>query len=238
LVGLPIELLLQNRDGLANPIQSRFPSQIKAKRLEVKNPPHKEKITGKGEVIAGCLINVFLSLGTRSGVVMNEYQEINDDTVNRQEETLVTHYPGFSATEQVVRDVAAERRIGMFQFNRIMWSILVLLEILLAFRFILRMIAANPDSGFAVLMYGITGLFVGPFNGLIATPTSGESSIEVTTLIAMLVYALFFWGVAYVIQMIMDRPSARSFTRTTHEQTPGGEGNERTTYTTISNNKM
>jgi hypothetical protein len=89
-----------------------------------------------------------------------------------------------------------------------------------------------------MLIYGITGLFVAPFNGLIATPTPGGTPLEVTTLIAMAVYALVFWGLAYVIQMVVDRPSARSFTRTTREQTPGGEGNVRTTHTTISNGKM
>ena len=165
---------------------------------------------------------------------MIENQEINDVAVDRREETLVTRHPGYAATEQVVRDVAAERRMGLFQLNRILWSILAFLEILLAFRFVLRLIAANADSGFAMLMYGITGVFVAPFNGLIGTPTSGGSSLEVTTLIAMAVYALIFWGIAYVIRMVVDRPSARSFTRTTREQTPGDEGNVRTTRTTIS----
>ncbi|HEX7434923.1 MAG TPA: hypothetical protein VF326_14835 [Anaerolineaceae bacterium] len=169
---------------------------------------------------------------------MDEDQEINDVAVDRREETLVTRLPGYVATEQVVRDVAAERRMGLFQFNRIMWSLLVFLEIMLAFRFVLRLIAANPDSGFAMFMYGITGVFVGPFNGLIATPTSGGTALEVTTLIAMGVYALIFWGIAYGVRMVLDRPHGRTFTRTTREQTPGGEGNVRTTHTTISNGKL
>jgi uncharacterized membrane protein len=169
---------------------------------------------------------------------MIENQEINEDAVDRREETLITRHPGYTATEQVVRDVAAERRMGLFQINRIMWSILAFLEILLAGRFLLRLIAANPDSGFAVLMYGVTGIFVGPFNGLISTPTYAGSALEITTLIAMIVYALIFWGIAYVIRMIVDRPNALTFTRTTTELTPGGEGNVRTTHTTISNGKM
>ncbi len=169
---------------------------------------------------------------------MMDNPEPEDMAVDRREETLVTRHPGYVATEQVVRDVAAEHRMEIFQINRILWSILALLEILLAFRFVLRLIAANPDSGFAVLMYGVTGVFVWPFYGLIATPTSGGSALELTTLIAMAVYALIFWGIAYVIRMIADRPGARSFTRTTREQTPGGEGNVRTTHTTISDSKM
>jgi uncharacterized membrane protein len=169
---------------------------------------------------------------------MIEHQDLNDVAVDRREETVVTRQPGYAATEQVVRDVAAERRLGLFQVNRIMWSILAFLEILLAFRFVLRMIGANPDSGFAMLIYGITGVFVAPFNGLIGTPISGGFALEVTTLIAMVVYGLIFWGIAYVIRMVVDRPRARSFTRTTREQAPGDDGNVRTTHTTISNGKV
>jgi YggT family protein len=167
-----------------------------------------------------------------------EPEETNDVAVDRREETSITRHHGYAATEQVVRDVAAERRMGLFQLNRILWSILVFLEILLAIRFILRLIAANPDSGFAMLMYGITGVFVASFNGLIATPTIGGSPLEVTTLIAMAVYALIFWGLAYLIRIVADRQSVRSFTRTTREETPGGDGNVRTTHTTISDGKM
>ncbi len=169
---------------------------------------------------------------------MIENHDIDDVSVDRREETVVTRQPGYAATEQVVRDVAAERRLGLYQVNRILWSILAFLEILLVFRFVLRMIGANPDSGFAVLIYGITGIFVAPFNGLIGTPTSGGSALEVTTLIAMVVYALVFWGFTYVLKMVVERPRARSFTRTTREQAPGDDGNVRTTHTTISNGKL
>ncbi len=165
---------------------------------------------------------------------MIENQEIHDVAVDLREETLVTRHPGYAATEQVVRDVAAERRIGLFQLYRIMWSLLAFLEILLAFRIILRWIDANPDSGFGMMMYGVTGVFVAPFNGLIGTPMLDGGPLEVTTLIAMLVYALAFWGLGYGIRMLVDRPRAISFTRSTREQTPGGSGNERTTYTTRS----
>jgi uncharacterized membrane protein len=169
---------------------------------------------------------------------MIENHDVNDVSVDRREETVVTRQPGYAATEQVVQDVAAERRLRFFQVNRILWSLLTFLEILLAFRFVLRMIGANPDSGFAVFMYGITGVFVAPFNGLIGTPSSGGSALEITTLIAMVVYALIFWGIAYVIRMVMDRPRARSLVRTTREQVPGDDGNVRTTHTTISNGKL
>ena len=162
---------------------------------------------------------------------MSENQPINEIAVDRREETVVTQQPGYVATEQVTRDVAAERRLGWFQATRIIWTILGLLEILLALRFLLKLIGANPNAGFAVFIYGITGVFVLPFTGLVATWFSGETILEVTTLIAMAVYALLFWVVVRVIPIVTDRARARTVTRSTREQTPGGAGNERTTHT-------
>ncbi|HWR64570.1 MAG TPA: hypothetical protein VN364_00480 [Bellilinea sp.] len=168
---------------------------------------------------------------------MTENQENNDASVDRREETSITHLPGYTATEQVVLDVAAERRLELFQVYRILGTLLVFLEILLAIRFLLRVISANPDSGFAVLIYGITGILVAPFNGLVSIPILGGITLEVTTLIAMAMYALLFWGIAVVIKLVAYRPTSRKFTRTIREQTPGAEGNVRIKRTTISGRK-
>ncbi len=154
----------------------------------------------------------------------------NETPVDRREETVVTQQPGYAATEQVTHDLAAERQQRLSQIVRIVWSILGFLEILLGLRFLLKLIGANPDSGFAALIYGITGPFVAPFALLVGTPSTGGISLELTTLIAMGIYALIAWGIVRVIQIVTDRPSARTTTRSTREQT--GEGVERTTHTT------
>jgi len=144
----------------------------------------------------------------------------NETAVDRREETVVTQQPGYAATEQVTRDVAAERRQTWFMVNRIMWSVVGLLEILLGLRFALKLIAANPNSGFAAFIYGITEPFIAPFALLIGTPTSGGIILEVTTLIAMSIYALVFWGIAHVLEIVADRPIARTVTRSTREHSP------------------
>jgi len=155
----------------------------------------------------------------------------NTVSVDRREETVVTREPGYAATEQVTRDVAAERRLRLALVTRIIWAVLGLLEVLLGLRFLLKLIAANPDSGFAVLIYGITGLFIAPFALLVGTPTAGGVIFEATTLIAMAIYALLFWGIVSVVRIAVNRPIARTSTRSTRERTPGG-GEERTTHTT------
>ena len=68
---------------------------------------------------------------------MSENQNINEVSVDRRAETVTTQQAGYAATEQVTRDVAAERRLGVFQINRIMWTVLGILEILLGLRFML-----------------------------------------------------------------------------------------------------
>jgi len=49
----------------------------------------------------------------------------------------------------------------------------------------------------------------------------------------MAIYALIFWGVAHVLKIVADRPSARTVTRSVQEQTPDA-GVQRTTHTTRS----
>ena len=165
---------------------------------------------------------------------MSEIQRNNEMAVDRREETVVTQQPGYATTEQTVRDVAAERRMNVFQVTRLIWSILALLEIMLGLRFLLKLIGANAASGFGTFVYGTTGLFVAPFTGLLSFWSSGDSILEVTTLVAMAIYALLFWGIVRVLSMVMERSGARTVTRSTREQTPGGPGNERITHTTTS----
>jgi YggT family protein len=163
---------------------------------------------------------------------MSDNRQVNDVSVDRREETVTTQQPGFASTEQVTRDVAAERRQGANQVNQIMYTILGILEIVLGLRLVLKLIAANAGSGFADFIYGITGPFIAPFAGLVGTPASGGSILEITTLIAMAVYALLFWIILQVIAVITARPSARSVSRSSSEQTGGpGTGTQTTTHT-------
>ena len=100
---------------------------------------------------------------------MSDTQRITEVSVDRREEMVVTQQPGYAATEQVTRDVAAERRLRSALVTQIILAILGLLEILLGLRFLLKLIAANPNSGFAVFIYGITKPFLAPFTALVGT---------------------------------------------------------------------
>ncbi len=94
------------------------------------------------------------------------------------------------------------------QFSRFMWYLLGLIEGLLAIRFVLALLAANPNNGFASAMYAITGPLVVPFRTLFATPSFGGSVFELYTLIAMLVYVLLWWAIVRLVEVVAVRPVA------------------------------
>ncbi|MGI6119556.1 MAG: YggT family protein [Desulfosporosinus sp.] len=88
----------------------------------------------------------------------------------------------------------------------IIYYILGVIEILLIFRFIFKLLAANPESGFVSLIYAITNIFLVPFAGIFktaATPLNGMQSIlEPATLIGIVVYLVLAWGIIKLIEVI------------------------------------
>ena len=113
-----------------------------------------------------------------------------------------------------------ERRIFSFKATQVIWLLLGILEVLLVLRFALKLIAANPDSPIAAAIYGFTGLFLFPFAGLTATPAVGGMVLEISTLIAMAVYALIAYAVERVVWLIFYRPKEAlvSTTRTSSSE--------------------
>lgn len=95
---------------------------------------------------------------------------------------------------------------ALIKIDQTLWLLLGMLEALLGIRFFLKLIAANPESGFARFVYGLSELFLLPFFGLTQTPSANGSVLEIPTIIAMIVYALLFWFVVYVVHLVGERP--------------------------------
>jgi hypothetical protein len=115
------------------------------------------------------------------------------------------------------REPELEQRIFSFKATQLIWLFLGVLEALLALRILLKMMGANPENPFAMFLYSLTGLFVFPFMGLTATPQAGGMVLELSTIIAMLAYALVFWGIERLVWVIFYRPRTTpvAVTRTT-----------------------
>ena len=109
-------------------------------------------------------------------------------------------------TQTTQKEPGEERRIFTFKATQIVWLVFGILEGMIALRFLLKLIGANPDSPFSGFVYGFTDLFLIPFSGLVGTPTAGKIILEISSLIAMAVYALLAWGLERLIWVIFYRP--------------------------------
>lgn len=95
-----------------------------------------------------------------------------------------------------------KKKKTLFRTYQIIWYILVFIEVLLAFRVALKALGANPTSGFATLVYGISSPFSAPFNGLFGTTVTQQGSVfEWSTIIAAAVYALIAVGIVHIIHL-------------------------------------
>jgi hypothetical protein len=89
----------------------------------------------------------------------------------------------------------------LYRGTQIVWYILGLLEALLAFRFILKLLGANPAAGFSSFVYNVSYPFAAPFLNVFGITKVEGSIFEWTTLLAMLVYGLVAWGIVKLFFM-------------------------------------
>ena len=97
------------------------------------------------------------------------------------------------------------RRYNLTRITQIIWLATGVLESLIAIRVLLKLMAANPSAGFAAFIYNMTAVFLAPFFGLTATPSANGSVLELSSLIAMLVYALLAWGIVRVLWIVFEK---------------------------------
>ncbi len=89
----------------------------------------------------------------------------------------------------------------LYRGTQIAWYILGLIEILLAFRFVLKLLGANPDAGFSAFIYGVTYVFAAPFLNVFRVSQVAGNIFEWTTLLAMFVYLVLAYGVVRLFLM-------------------------------------
>jgi len=99
-----------------------------------------------------------------------------------------------------------EQRIFTFKASQLIWLAFGILEGLIILRIGLKLIGANPESPVVILIYGITGLFLIPFAGLIASPTLGGMELEISSMFAVAVYALISVALERLVWLIFYRP--------------------------------
>ena len=89
----------------------------------------------------------------------------------------------------------------LYRGTQIVWYALGVLEVLLAFRFVLKLLGANPAAGFSNFIYTLSYPFTLPFSTVFGTTSVSGSVFEWTTLLAMAVYWLVAFGLIKILTM-------------------------------------
>jgi len=109
------------------------------------------------------------------------------------------------STTRTERHVYKDSASGSVMAERIVYYILGVIEVVLAFRFLLALLGANRANDFAQFVFNLSHPFVQPFFSLFSyRPAYGVSRMEIYTLVAMAVYAVIAWGIVSLLHLPRD----------------------------------
>ncbi len=161
-------------------------------------PPKQEPTEAQGYGAS----NTSSSNGANAQSQYENYVDPLGNRVERHESVFV---------DENLRRANIRRRI-----RTITYFVLGVLEVILLLRLLLRLLGANEVSGFVMFLYNLSHIFVAPFNGIFNDQALGRSVFEVSTLIAMLVYALLAWGIVSLGRLAFapNNPASRTMSST------------------------
>jgi len=98
---------------------------------------------------------------------------------------------------------------GKVIVRRIIWYVAGIIIAFLVVRLILQLLAANQGNGFVDFVYAVSGFFAAPFFGIFNyQPSYGQSTFELSSLVAIVIYALIAWGLAKLFTLTSAHPDA------------------------------
>jgi len=121
------------------------------------------------------------------------------ETNERQGATNISH-----------TEVASSSRPGGAVIaKRIVYYVAGFIIALLALRIVLLLLAANQGAAFVDLVYAVSSMFAWPFFGIFSyQPAYGQSVFEVSSVVAIIVYALAAMGLGKLFTLTSSRSDA------------------------------
>ena len=124
------------------------------------------------------------------------------EVVERYQAQHIAHTPPVAPLTEVAQ---ARRIYTVARIGQIVYLVLGILETFLVIRFVLKLLAANPEAAFTSFIYALTEPFVVPFEGVFPTPQTQGAALDLAAVLAMIVYALLVWGVVSVLYTLGNR---------------------------------
>jgi uncharacterized protein YggT (Ycf19 family) len=88
---------------------------------------------------------------------------------------------------------------------RAIYSAFGIIELLILIRILLRLFAANPDAPFSQFIATLSLPFVAPFLGVFPAPGGHGSALELSSILAILMYMLLAWIIARGLRLLQHR---------------------------------
>ena len=136
--------------------------------------------------------------------------ELRNQEMGRHEEVVdqnIEEHQAMNLNEKKRRISVANQNSSVARIINISYFLFGALELLLIVRFILYLVGANMTNGFGGFIGSVSSPFVALFTGVVQNPViSGTSILEITTIIAIIVWAIVAWIVARVLWLVLSRP--------------------------------
>lgn len=101
-----------------------------------------------------------------------------------------------------VRETRRRELSGRVVVKRVVWYVAGVIIALLIVRIILLLLAANQGNGFVEFIYSVSNVFASPFYGVFSyTPHYGHFYFEISSVVAIIVYALIAWGISELLDI-------------------------------------
>ena len=145
---------------------------------------------------------------------------LDKDQIARRKRVVVQQSGDHVYEEHVVQNVNLEYREAIYKVTQFIWLLFGGLEALIGIRVILMLIGANPGNPFTAFVYQLSELFLWPFRNIVANPAFQNHVVEITSIIAMIVYPLIGWAIVRLILLLFYRTPTNQVTtydRETHE---------------------
>lgn len=96
---------------------------------------------------------------------------------------------------------------------RVVYYVFGVVEVLLAMRFVLKLLGASAEAGFVRFIYAFSAIFMAPFTAIFKTQTVEGATFEWSAIVAIAVYALIAWGLVALINTVSPRRSSETVER-------------------------
>jgi uncharacterized protein YggT (Ycf19 family) len=112
------------------------------------------------------------------------------------------------STETHTREDALTIKFAIGKLNDYLQWFLMVLEVILLLRFLLKMFGADPTNLFASFIFSLTEILLVPFTGIVPSPSlhPPNQAFEISTLIAMGVYFLIFYALKRFLRILISSP--------------------------------